>query len=193
MLRLGKEAACMWLVLLSISMNLFVLKQVNILGLKVTASEALVVGYLLTLNLIQEYYGQKFVRHVVKLTFLSMLAFVLLSRLHLLYRGAPNHEIFSPLPRLFLASLASFFTVQLFDIWLFAKLREKCSGKLLTLRTTISLLLSQTLDTTLFTFLGLWGLVGSPLDVIAFSLLIKGVIILFNAPFVALSRRVVHV
>ncbi len=183
----------MWLVLLSIAMNLFVLKQVTILGLKVTASEALVVGYLLTLNLIQEYYGQKFVRYIVKLVFLSMLAFVLLSRLHLLYQGGPNHEIFSPLPRLFLASLASFFTVQLFDIWFFAKLRDKCSGKLLTVRTTISLLLSQTLDTILFTFLGLWGLVGSPFHVIAFSLLIKSVIILFNAPFVALSRKVVHV
>ena len=193
MLRLGKEAACMWLGLLAIVMNLFVLKQITILGLHVTASEALVVGYLLTLNLIQEYYGQKFARQAVKLTFLIMLAFVLLSRLHLLYQGGPNHEIFSPLPRLYLASLVSFFTVQLFDISLFAYLRRKCSGKLLTMRTTISLLLSQTLDTVLFTFLGLWGIIDNPLHVICFSLVIKSVIILFNAPFVALSKKVVHV
>ena len=183
----------MWLGLLAVVMNLFVLKQIPLLGLHVTASEALVVGYLLTLNLIQEYFGKKFAQSAVKLTFLIMLFFVLLSRLHLLYKGGPNHDIFSPLPRLFIASLVSFFTVQLFDISLFAYLREKFSGRLLTMRTTLSLLMSQTLDTILFTVLGLWGLVENPLHVIIFSLLIKSLIILLQAPFVSLSRRVVHV
>lgn len=192
-LRLCKEAVAMWLGLLAIAMNLFVLKQIPLLGLHVTASEALCVGYLLTLNLIQEFYGKKFARQMVKLTFFIMLFFVILSRIHLLYEGEPNHDLFSPLPRLYFASLVSFFTVQFFDISLFSFLRNKLSGRFLTIRTTVSLLLSQTLDTVLFTFIGLWGIVDNPGDVILFSLIIKSLIIFLNAPFVSISKRIVHV
>ena len=193
MLRLGKEAACMWLVMLGLSMNLFVIKQISLFSLHVTASEALVVGYLLTLNLIQEFYGAASAQRAVRTNFFILLAFVLLSRLHLLYQGEPNHDIFTPLPRLFLASLASFFVVQFFDLALFARLRRALAGRYLVLRTMLCLLASQTIDTFLFTFLGLWGLVDHPFHVIAFSLLVKSAIILLQAPFAALARRVVDV
>lgn len=193
MLRLGREAAATWLGFLGVTVNLFVHKQISIVGLHVTASEAVAVGYLLTLNLIQEYYGKKFARQAVKLTFLILFSFALFSMIHLFYIGGPNSEIFSPLPRLFLASLTSFFTVQLFDISLFNYLRNAFSGRFVTMRTTITLVLSQALDTVLFTFLGLWGIVDHPFHVILFSMVVKCLIIFFNAPFVALSKRFVHV
>ncbi|MCP5470099.1 MAG: queuosine precursor transporter [Chlamydiales bacterium] len=195
MLRLGREAACAWLALLAVSMNLFVLKQVELFRLHVTASEALSVGYLLTLNLIQEFYGRTFAKRMVKIIFISTLAFLLLSRCHLLYQGTgPDYEtLLSPLPRLLFASLATFLIVQTIDLSFFSYLREKTHGRFLVLRTTGTLLLSQTLDTALFTFLGLWGIVESPWHVIFFSLVIKGVVIALQTPFISLSKRVVHV
>ncbi|MCH9610014.1 MAG: queuosine precursor transporter [Chlamydiales bacterium] len=193
MLRLGKEAASMWLGLLSVALNLFVLKEITILGLHTTASEALVVGYLLTLNLIQEFYGRKFARRTVINIFILMLLFVVMTRLHLAYEGGVNHAVFTPLPRLFLASLVSFFVVQFFDISLFSYLRGKLGGRFFPLRTAMTLFLSQCLDTALFTLIGLWGIVDNPLEIILFSIIIKSVIILIQTPVTLFSRRIIHV
>jgi uncharacterized integral membrane protein (TIGR00697 family) len=95
------------------------------------------------------------------------------------------------MPRLIFASLFSFLAVQLIDLSFFGFLREKTSGKYLTGRITLALILSQTLDTLLFSFLGLYGIVAHISHIILFSLAIKGVVILLSTPFIYLSKRVV--
>jgi len=195
-LRFGKELMCGWLALLAVAMNLFVLKQITLFGLKVTSSDALAVGYLLGLNLIQEFFGQKEARRCVWISFFISISFTLLSQIHLAY--TPNgddqthhhfHQLFSPMPRLVLASLTTFVLVQVADIAFFEFLRQKLQGRALPLRTTCSLLLSQSFDTLFFSFLGLYGLVASIGDVILWSLVVKASIIACTAPFVALVKK----
>ncbi len=55
----------------------------------------------------------------------------------------------------------------------------------------ISLFLSQTLDTALFSFLGLYGLVASVIDIMIVSLLAKWVAIGCSASLIALARRLI--
>ncbi|NGX61289.1 MAG: hypothetical protein K940chlam9_00772 [Chlamydiae bacterium] len=195
-LRLGKEVTIAWLGLLAVVMNLFVLKQITLFKLEVTASDALAVGYLLGLNLMQEFYGESQARSVIWISLFLTFGFWLLTVLHLAY--IPNifdqsqtafQFLFSPMPRLLFASVSSFLVVQLLDIAFFRYLREKTGGRFLPLRTTISLLLSQVIDTLLFTFLGLYGLIAHPGDVILMSLCIKGLVILATTPFVVLCKR----
>jgi uncharacterized integral membrane protein (TIGR00697 family) len=197
-LRFGKELLISWLSLLAVAMNLFVLKQITLFGLSVTSSDALGVGYLLGLNLIQEFFGRKTARQTVWISLFIASGFVLLSQIHLAY--APNRYdlaqshftfLFTPMPRLIFASLFSFLAVQLIDLSFFGFLREKTSGKYLTGRITLALILSQTLDTLLFSFLGLYGIVAHISHIILFSLAIKGVVILLSTPFIYLSKRVV--
>ena len=183
----------MWICVLIISMNLYALKEISLFGFHLSASEPLVVGYLLTLNLIQEYYGRSFAKRAVSLTLVAMLCFILLNTLHLAFKGTPDHAIFFPLPRLYIASLISFFSVQWIDIALFARLRQRFGKKKLLLRTTTSLLIAETLDTVIFTGLGMWSFVDHPLEIMLLSISIKCLIIFFQAPFIAFSRRVVHV
>jgi len=196
-LRCGKEAMVAWLCLLAVAMNLFVLKQITLFGLSVTSSDALAVGYLLGLNLIQEFFGRRFARKSIFISLFISCSFVFLSQIHLFY--LPNQfdlthshfiSLFRPMPRLILASLISFVIVQLFDLAFFSFLREKTAGKYLTARVTVALIFSQTLDTILFSYFGLYGLVSSVIHVICLSLAIKGIIIFLSAPFVALSRKV---
>jgi uncharacterized integral membrane protein (TIGR00697 family) len=87
-LRFGKELLISWLSLLAVAMNLFVLKQITLFGLSVTSSDALGVGYLLGLNLIQEFFGRKTARQTVWISLFIASGFVLLSQIHLAY--APN-------------------------------------------------------------------------------------------------------
>ncbi len=197
-LRFGKELMIAWLALLAVTMNLFVLKQITLFGLSVTSSDALGVGYLLGLNLIQEFFGRKTANRTVWISLFISISFVLLSQIQLAY--APNsHDLahshftflLNPMPRLMLASLFSFLVVQFFDLAFFGFLHKKTGGKYLTGRTTLALILSQTLDTLLFSFLGLYGLVQNIGHIILFSLVVKGIVILLSSPFIYFSKRVI--
>lgn len=197
-LRFGKELAIAWLAMLAVAMNLFVLKQISLFGWDVTSSDALAVGYLLGLNLIQEFFGKKLARRTVWITFFVASGFALLSQIHLCY--LPNtHDLsnphftflLSPTPRLLIASLSTFVIVQVVDLAFFGFLREKTGGKFLTLRTIAALIFSQTLDTVLFSFLGLYGLVFSVGHIIFLSLCVKGLVILLNSPFIRFSKKII--
>lgn len=197
-LRFGKEFLIAWLSILSVAMNLFILKQITLFGLSVTSSDALAVGYLLGLNLIQEFFGKKIARKTIWISFFTSSAFVFLSQIALFYLPneydlAQSHFLFlfTPMPRIVLASLFSFLAIQLIDISFFGYLAKRTGGKYLTGRISASLLLSQTLDTLLFSFLGLFGVVEKLGHVIVLSLAIKGIVILISTPFVFISKKFV--
>jgi queuosine precursor transporter len=196
-LRTGLEMMIAWLCLLSVAMNLFVLKQITLFGLSVTASDALAVGYLLGLNLIQEFFGRSLARKCMWISLFISCGFLFLSQIHLLYM--PNqfdlvhsHSVvlFRPMPRIILASLVSFLTVQIFDLAFFGFLKKKMEGKYLLARTASALFLSQTLDTCLFSYLALYGSVASVSHVIYVSIAMKGLVILLSTPFVALAKQI---
>lgn len=195
-LRLGREFLIPWLALLALTMNLFVIKQITLLGLEITCSDALAIGYLLGLSLVQEYYGAKLARKIVWISFFISACFLLLSQIHLAYLPNAydqyhNHflSILSLQPRLVIASLFTFLIVQMIDITLFAYLRLRWKGRYLTYRTLLVLLASQGIDTTLFSFLGLYGIVHSIGQIILFSICIKVAIIVLSSPFIGLSKK----
>lgn len=198
-LRFGKETLFAFLALLVVAMNLFVSKQINLFGLSVTASDSLAVGYLLGLNLIQEAYGKEQAKKCILLSFVTALFFCCISLIHIAY--TPNTYdstqsafllILGPSFRIFLASLATFFIVQFVDLRFFSFLRAKTAGKFLPARITCSLILSEFLDTALFTILGLWGSVHSPFQVAIFCFIIKlGSIILF-IPFSIIAKKMIN-
>jgi uncharacterized integral membrane protein (TIGR00697 family) len=198
-LRRGKNAMMMWAALLLLTCNLFVIKQITLFGLSVTCSDALAVGYLFTLNLIQEFFGKQSARQTLWLSFGISVSFILLSYLHLAYE--PNAfdqtqihfaTLLKPVPRIMIASFASFLLVQLFDLRFFNYLRGKTVGKYLTLRMALSLTTVEIMDTFLFSFLGLYGIVGSLFDVIVFSFLIKLLCALMIAPFSSFARKTIR-
>lgn len=77
--------------------------------------------------------------------------------------------LFTPSPRLLVASLLAFAISQLNDIWVFQRLSKLTRGRQLWLRTTVSTLVSAFVDTVLFSVLA-WGLL-SP-QPISFSVLV---------------------
>lgn len=197
-LRVGKEALIVWVVLQAILANLFVTKQIQLLHFEVTCSDVFAIGSLLGLNLLQQYFGKAETKKAISLCFLSMLFFALMSQLHLWYEPSKHdmtqpafNQLLSPAPRLFFASLAVFFIVQQLDSRLFGWLKARFPKLPLPLCNLLSLSSSQLLDTTLFTLIGLYGLVASLTDVIVLSFLIKFVIILGSSSIMTLSKRVV--
>lgn len=195
-LRLGKEALFTWIALQAVLANLFVLKQISFLGFHITCSDVFAIGGILGLNLLQEYYGKESAKQALWICLMAMVSFVILSQMHLFYRPSPydiSHAayqaILSPAPRLLIASFSVFFIVQQIDLHFFAFLRKKFSSIPLSLRNGCSLVISQFLDTVLFSVFGLWGLVASLFDIIAISFLVKLMTIVLLSPLSSLSRK----
>lgn len=189
-LRLGKGALTAWVAIQALIANLFVLKQITLLGFNVTASDAFAIGSLLGLNLLQEYFSKEDAQKATWICFFFMGFFTVVSQLHLLYEPsafdttqASFLTILSPSPRLLIASMSVFFIVQQIDIRFFVLLKNRFPTAGFALRAGIALVLSQLIDTVLFSFVGLYGLVATITDVILISLAVKLVVIFFSTTF----------
>jgi uncharacterized integral membrane protein (TIGR00697 family) len=194
-LKLGQAALTTSVTVLALIANLFVLKQVTLFGFNVTASDAFIIGSLLGLNLLQEYFSQEEAQKATWICFFFMLFFVLVSQLHLLYQPSSYDTtqsafltLLSSSPRLLIASVSVFWIVQQFDIRFFAFLKKRFTSLSFAIRTTISLIISQFLDTFLFSFAGLYGIVTSVIPVILISFMVKLVVIFCVTPFVKRSK-----
>ncbi len=194
-LKLGKEALMVWITIQALLANLFVLKQITLLGFDVTASDAYTIGCLLGFNFLQEYFGKEEVHKATRICFFFMLFFALVSQLHLLYEPSPYDTtqsaflaILSPSPRLFIASMSVFFIVQQIDIRLFTFFKNFLPRVSFTYRAAITLILSQFLDTFLFSFAGLYGIVVSVADIILISFMIKVTVIFCFTSFMRWAK-----
>ncbi len=191
-LKKGKEFLVIWICLQVILANLFVLKQVMLFGFQVTCSDAFAVGGVLGLNLLQQYHGKQQAKSAINACFCFMLLFTILAQIHLLYSPSQDDiahtsyaALLSPSPRLFFTSLFVFFVVQKIDVALFSSLKKAP----IFARNLICLSTSQLLDTILFTFIGLYGLIAAPLDVIFVSFFIKITAITLLSPSVWVAQK----
>lgn len=197
-LRLGKEALVGFICLLSILSNLFITKQITLFGCDVTGGEVFAVGAIFGLNLLQEFFGRENAKKVIKINFFMLFFYLAMSQLHLWYipnafDSMHNHfvGILAIMPRITLASITVYMIVQCFDAYFYHALKMLCSGRYLLMRTTTALVCSQLLDTVLFTYLGLYGIVASPLHVIIVSIVIKLAAIAGTTPFILLAKKFV--
>ena len=196
-LRLGSAGLSAFIALQAVFANLFVVKQMQLFGLNVTCSDAFAVGGLLALNLLQEFFGKEAAKRAMWISLLAAVFFAVMAEMHLFYMPSPLdgtqnafQQIFSFTPRIVFASIAVFFLVQQIDVRIFGWMQKHWQGRRLALRVAISLFLSQTIDTVLFSFAGLYGIVDSVFDVIVMSLPIKWIAIACSAPFAHVCRKV---
>lgn len=196
-LRWGREALCVWVVIQALLANIFVLKQVELFGFHVTASDCYAIGSMFGLNLIQEYFGKDSARKTGWICLYFMLFFIAMSQFHLLYIPSSydnSHEAFSLIlgaaPRLLFASLLSFAIVQACDRKLFGSLRQSIPSLSFFWRNSITSSLSQAIDTILFSIIGLWGLVGRLDHIILVSFAVKLFVILCISPLALFSRKI---
>ena len=195
-LRLGQGALTTAVTLQAIIANLFVLKQMTFLGFEVTCSDAFAVGSILSLNLLREYFGKPAATKAISICFFFMVFFVAVSQVQLLFVPSIHDtgqfayaKLLTPAPRLLFASLAAFFIVQHFDVRCFGWISKLLPRSSFALRSSLSLTISQLLDTVLFGFMGLYGIVNSLADIILIGFFLKVCVIFTLGPLMGLMRR----
>lgn len=198
-IRLGKEAVVAAVCMFSFLSNLFVLKQIALFGLTVTSSDAFTIGAMLSLNALQEFWGKEIAKKAIIVNSVGLILYALFTYFHLLYIPAicdATHEhfvaILSMTPRIIGASVFVYFCVQIFDYFFYAFLKRNMANKFLVVRNYCSLAVSQLIDTILFSFLGLYGIVAHIGHVIAISYCIKIVVIILAVPFIKYAASIVR-
>lgn len=193
----------------TLMMNVFVVKQFNLFGLAVTGGNALYGAIFLLTDLLTEHHGEKKAVKSVKIGFGVMLLFVLFTQVLLFFE--PNsydyandsiHTLFSVTPRILVGSLLAFFVAQRLDIFLYQKIKTVTKGKFLFLRNNGSTMISQLVDTLIFTSVGLTAFEFLPFEGIIptdifwenvlFTYIIKVVVAGIDTPFLYLSYRIKH-
>lgn len=197
-LRLGKSALIAFISLCCVLANLFVVKQITLCGLTATASDAFSIGAVLSLNLLQEYYDRQAAQKAIFISFMLLIFYCIVSSLHIMFVPCDidtmHHHfasILGTMPRIIIASLSVYITVQYIDAWLYGSLKRLTAGNHLLIRNILSLVICQLLDTVLFSFIGLYGILENITEIIIVSYIIKLAAIALSAPFIVLSKKIV--
>lgn len=154
-----KMGLFIWITISTIVANIEATKCVDMFGLSLTLGNVVYSTIFLATDILSEMYGGKEARKAVKVGFFSMLIFTILTQLDLLF--LPNdqdlvnsamHEIFEFMPRFCLASLSTYVISNTIDTYLYDWIKNKLpEDKFLWIRNNGSTLISQLIDSVLFT------------------------------------------
>lgn len=185
--------------------NIEVAILINAFGMEQTLGNVLFASTFLVTDILSECEGKKEANKAVWLGVFSSLFFLLLSQSWQIFVPSENdfiHDsiktVFSNTPRMIIASLVVYAISQLFDVWLYHNwwaFTEKKFGdkrKFLWLRNNGSTLISQILNTALFTLFAFWGTYDAKTIVSIFlsSYVIYVFTSLLDTPCVYLARKI---
>lgn len=198
-----EQGLYLWTVVATIAANIEVLIVVNAFGMEMTLGNILFASTFLVTDILSELYGKKAAQTAVYLGIATSVLFILISQSWMLY--VPNENdfaspairtVFSNTPRLMIVGIAVYVIVQLFDVWAyhkwwaFTKNKFGDSKKFLWLRNNGSTMVSQLLNTILFTWSAFLGIHDAPtlVSIAMSSYVIFVVTSIADTPFVYLAR-----
>lgn len=173
--------------------NACVLKQINLFGFTVTATDVFIVGITLGLSLMQKYFGEAAAKKAITTNFFVGLLYVVLTMFHRWYLPAAVDTahlhyaaIFDLMPRVVFASLAVGWCTEQINRILVRRFFTLMPTSLATL---VASTLAQLWDTVAFSVFALYGVVAHLTDIMIVSFSIKLLVLIVAAPFVEVTCR----
>lgn len=201
----GKGGLYAMTVFCTIAANIEVMILVNAFGMDQTLGNILFAASFAITDILSENEGKQAADRAVNIGIFTSVLFIVVSQSWLLYNPSPDdtmmpaiRQVFSNTPRLMLVSIAVYAITQRLDVWMYHKWWEFTTRKFgearkfLWLRNNGSTLISQLLNTVLFTFGAFAGIYSLPvlLNICGSSYVIYIVTSLCDTPVVYLSRKV---
>lgn len=193
----GRLGLFMWVPISAIVANIQVLKTVELFGLTTTLGNIVYASSFLVTDILSENYNEKDARRAVVLGFISLISITLLMNIALWFTPEASdfaqdslNTLFGFFPRVVGASLIAYLLSQLHDIWSYNMWKSKLpQTKYIWIRNNASTMISQLIDTTVFTFIAFWGVY--PINVFwqifLTTYLFKWIVAALDTPLVYLS------
>ena len=205
--RMGRMYVFALVAVYTVLMNIFVTKQFDLFGLAITGGNALYGALFLLTDLLSEHHGKKQALKAVGVGFAASVVFVVATQVLLAF--TPNEAdytqeammtLFSVTPRILVGSMLAYVISQTLDVWIYTRIRAWSGDKMLWLRNNGSTLISQLVDTFIFTAVGLTAFTWLPFDgiipaelfwpVFVTTYIIKILMALLDTPFMYLSYKI---
>ncbi|HSO58746.1 MAG TPA: queuosine precursor transporter, partial [Paenisporosarcina sp.] len=161
----GRTGLFAWVGFATVLANIQVVKLIEIFGLTATLGNAVYGSIFLVTDILNEKYGKKEAKKAVWLGFSSLIMMTLIMQVVLLFEAAPDDitqqslaTIFGLIPRIALGSMIAYIISQYTDVLIFSFLRKLFpSDGAFWIRNNGSTMLSQLLDTLIFTSIAFLG------------------------------------
>ena len=193
----NKEGLYVWMVFAVLVANIQVGKNIVLFSIVSTLGNPLYSSTFLACDILSENHGDRDARKGVFLSFLFMIFVIGFMQLTLLYvpdasdvsQGALR-QIFGFFPRIVASSLAAYLASNLLDIYLFSYIKKK-RGKYPWLRNNVSTLVSQAIDTFIFTFCSFFRVYENSVlwQIMLSTFLFKAIGAIIDTPFFYIARK----
>ncbi len=194
----GRIGLFAWVAMATVIANIQVIKVIQLCGITATLGNVLYASIFLATDILSENYSKKDAALAAILGFVSMLALPLLMTLSLLFKpgeGDFSQEalktLFGVVPRVVAGSAVAYIVSQIHDVWSYHFIKTKMpSTKMLWLRNNGSTLVSQLLDSLIFSTIAFYGLYPTRifLEIVLTTYLLKAVCALLDTPFIYLAK-----
>lgn len=195
----GRIGLYIWIPISVMIANIQVTKTVDLFGLEATLGNIIYATSFLATDILSENYSRHDARRAVAIGFFSMITMTVLMNLALLFIPADSDfvqdsmvTIFALMPRIAAASLLAYGVSQMHDIYAYSWIKSHLPHKrFLWVRNNGSTLISQLLDSLIFTFAAFYGVfpVSVLIEILITTYVLKVVVSLFDTPFIYLARH----
>jgi len=195
----GKIGLFIWVPIACIVANIQVVKLVDLFGVSATLGNIVYASSFLVTDILSEIYGKKEAAKAVKAGFFSLLSMTVLMSLALKFTPSGDDfaqsslaTIFSIMPRIAGASLLAYLFSMFHDVWAYDFWYKRFpQDRMIWLRNNASTMVSQLLDSTIFTLLAFAGVYPSMVlwQIFWSTYLLKWAVAALDTPFLYLARH----
>lgn len=196
--RFGKDGLYACVPITIILANIQVVVTVDFFGAAITLGNVAYASSYLITDLLGELYGHKAAKKAVSIGFFSLIMMTVIMNIVLFYTPTGEAEflyesvsnIFSLMPRIALASLLAYATSQRIDVYIYHRLKH-FKGTTLWMRNNASTMLSQLVDTVIFTFIAFYGVYSGEIliSILISTYVIKFIVAAIDTPFIYLGVK----
>ncbi len=202
----GRKGLFAWVGFATVVANIQVVKTIELdlfgWGIVMTLGNTIYATISMTMDLLNERYGQRDAKQAVWLGFFTLVSTTLIMQMVLIFKPQETdiaqssmELLFGLMPRLALGSLTAFLVSQYLDVHLFGRIREKFSrANQFWLRINLSTAISQLIDSFIFCAIAFIGIYSLEVwwEILITTYLLKYVISAAGTPVLYWARRFKH-
>lgn len=194
----GKAGLYIWVPIATILANIQVLKTIHLFGMTATLGNIVYATSFLVTDILSENYGKKEAKRAVKIGFFAVISMTVLMNMAIYFVPSADDfgnesikTIFGFMPRIMIASLSAYWISQHHDVWAYEFWKNKFpETKFIWLRNNASTMVSQFIDSLIFTLIAFWGVFEAPvmIQILISTYVIKWIVAAADTPFVYIAK-----